>query len=144
MPARTGTLAVGPMALLMMKQRNAIPIQSRSRGAASDSSTQIWRDLIGSIFLYTAANWGAVSFFLEAYYRSTSAKAMARLFDVTANAAVASSTLTLDAGLLGVLLIPTRIRSVALTLVDGHEYRIQYGVQDGGAGAAISAKLIAV
>lgn len=104
----------------------------------------MWRDLAGSTFLYTAANWGAPQWYLEVSVRSTSAKALARLYNVTAGAEVSGSVVTVDAGAAGVLLVPTRVRSSALTLVNGNEYRVQYGVQDGGAGAAVSAKLIAI
>lgn len=94
----------------------------------------------GSTFLYTAANWGAVSWYLEAYFRSTSAKALCRLYDNTAQAPVNNSLITVD----GASPTPSRNRSSSLTLTDGHEYQVQFGNQDQGAGAFLGAKLIAV
>jgi hypothetical protein len=141
---RPGMLSVGPVALLMRGRAGNLPMQKRAIHAQPNPSVPLWRDLVGSVFLYTAANWGVVSWFVEVTMRSTSAKALARLWDVTAASAVAGSLVLVDAGASGVLLVPTRVRSSALTLTDGHEYRIQYGVQDGGAGAAIGATLIAV
>lgn len=103
---------------------------------------QLWRDQVGPPFLYTAARWGAQSWYLEAYLRATSAKALARLYDVTAAAAVAGSVVTQDNAQDGLAAL-TRLRSGALTLTDGHEYRVQFGVQNGGAGAYLGAKLVA-
>lgn len=128
----------------LMIRRGGIPIQIRSTHPTPVPSLQIWRDAVGSVFLYTAANWGAVTWYLEVYMRSTSAKALARLCNITLAAEVSNSVVTVDAGSAGVLSVPTRVRSSALTLVDGNSYRIQYGVQDGGAGAFVSAKLIAI
>ena len=93
----------------------------------------------GPPFLYTAANWGTVAWYLEVYLKSTSAKALARLYDNTSAAEVASSTITVD----GVFTY-ARQRSSALTLTDGHEYQVQFGNQDQGAGAFTGAKLIAI
>lgn len=138
----SGSSAIGPGAILS-KRGGRIPIVTPLR-LTTLGPLQIWRDLIGSSFLYTAANWGAVTWYLEVYVRATSAKALARLYDITSSAEVANSSVVIDAGSIGVLLVPTRARSLVLTLVDGHEYRVQYGVQDGGSGAAVSAKLIAV
>ena len=100
---------------------------------------QIWSSY-GIPFLYTAANWSGATWYLEAYFRSTSAKALCQLYDNTAGAAVANSLLTAD----GATPTPSRYRSGVLTLVDGHEYRIQFGNQDQGAGAFLGAQLIAV
>jgi hypothetical protein len=115
----------------------------RGRADYPQPNVPNWNLPIGGSFLYTAANWGAVSFFLEVFIRSTSAKATAALYDVTAGAQVAGSTVTKDAAS-----DPsgnyTRLRSGAVALVDGHEYRVQFGSQDGGAGGALKATLIAV
>ena len=93
----------------------------------------------GPPFLYTAANWGAVNWYLEVYLKATSAKVLAQLYDLTVSAAVANSLITVDA-----VYTYARQRSAALTLTDGHEYQVQFGNQDQGAGAFTGAKLIAV
>lgn len=94
-------------------------------------------------FLYTAANWGAVSWFLEVVMRATSSIALAQLYDVTSGAPVASSVISQD-NRNSPQTAPVRVRSGALTLVDGHEYMVQFGNQDGGAGTYVEAQLIAV
>ena len=140
---RPGVPAIGPISLLI-RRNNIPPIRLRSSHPQPNTPEQLWRTVSGSAFSYAAANWIGVSWYLEAYVRATSAKAMARLYDVTAGAEVADSIVTVNAGSSGVSSTPTRVRSSALTLVDGHEYRVQYGVQDGGAGEAVGAKLIAI
>jgi hypothetical protein len=137
-----GILSVGPVSLIV--RRGGIPIQPRAAHASPNAPFVLWRSLVGAAFSYAAANYNSVTWYLEVYVRSTSAKSFARLWDVTAAAAVANSTVTIDAGAIGVLLVPTRVRSSALTLVDGHEYRVQYGVEDIGSGAAVSARLIVI
>lgn len=133
-----------PVSPLSLRWRPRLPKPSLFVAeVTTDGPVQRWRDANGPPFLYTAANWGAQSFYLEVYMRSTSAKALARLYDVTADAAVANSTVTNDSGASGSLAY-TRSRSAALTLVNGNEYRVQFGVQDGGAGAVLGAKLLAV
>ena len=102
-------------------------------------STEQWFTNYGVPFLYTAANWGTVTWYLEVYMKASSAKALARLYDNTAAAAVDNSTITVDN-----VLTYARQRSAALTLTDGHEYQPQFGRQDQGAGAFTGAKLIAV
>jgi len=139
---RPGVLSIGPIALIMRK--GISPSLRRARSTYPNAPLILWRDLVGSSFLYTAANWGAITWYLEVYMLATSAKALARLYDITTSLEVSNSIVILDAGLLGVLTKPTRVRSSSLTLIDNHEYRIQYGVQDGGAGTSVSAKLIAV
>lgn len=135
--------AIGPMSL-MTRRGGLSPLMLAHQSPPPNGPLSLWRDVTGSIFLYTAVNWGAVTWYLEIVARATSAKALFRLYDVTAGAAVSNSVITLNAGSTGVLALPTRNRSSALTLSDGHEYRAQFGVQDGGAGAVISAKLIVV
>jgi hypothetical protein len=68
---------------------------------------------------------------------------LAALYDVTAAAQVANSQVTQDAAV-DPSLNYKRLRSPALTLVDGHEYRVLFGSQDGGAGGVLGATLIAV
>jgi hypothetical protein len=98
---------------------------------------QRWQSAVGAPFLFTAANWSGVSWYLEAYLRANGGKVLARLYDVTADAPVANSTITADA-----TVVNTRVRSSALALTDGHEYRVQFGLQDGGGGAFTGAKLV--
>lgn len=57
-------------------------------------------------------------------------------------AEVVNSVITLDSA--DGTVANTRKRSSALTLVDAHEYQVQFGVQDGGAGVALGAKLIGI
>ena len=140
MPQR-GNIAVGPIALLTRKAPGP-PMRSRPRHDNEIGPEERWGAAVGAPFLYTAANWGAVTWYLEVYMRPTSAKAMARLYNVTAAAPVASSTITSNAA--DGSTAHSRQRSAALTLVDGNEYRVQYGVETGGAGGALGAKLIAV
>lgn len=81
------------------------------------------------IRLFTAANWSpdrAIVF--EASIRATAGTARARLFDVTAAAAVANSEVTTTSSSM------TRLRSAAITLVDGNEYRMQTGKAVGSTG----------
>jgi len=92
---------------------------------------------VGNIFLYTSANWNtAISFFLEASFRATAGTANVRLFNLTADAAVASSNITSTSSTLG------RVRSSALTLVNTNEYQVQVGTSSSGTGAITGAKLI--
>ena len=132
-------LPIGPLSLKARGLRAKQPMTAIPSMGRAGRTEQRFTLVPGVPFLYTAANWGAVSWFFEAYFRSTSAKALARLFDTTIGAEVAGSVLTLDA-------VPTmtRVRSPVLTLTDGHEYVAQFGTQDAGAGAMLGAHLIAV
>lgn len=142
--SQPGVPALGPMSLITRARAfTPGPLQQRSMAVRSVGPVQIWRDPVGPMFLYQSANWGGAAWYLEVYLRATSAKAMARLYDVTAAAAVANSVVTDDNAPDG-LATALRLRSVALTLVDAHEYRVQFGVQDGGAGGYQGAKLIAI
>lgn len=114
------------------------PAQRWHQRSWSGLTEQRWTSF-GPSFLYTAANWGAVTWYLEAYFRATSAKALVQLYDNTAATFVANSLITVD----GVYTF-SRQRSLPLTFVDGHEYQVQFGNQDQGAGAFLSAKLIAI
>ena len=135
---RPGVPAVGPMSI---RTRATVPsVRRRNIEEHTGGPEQRWQTEIGPPFLYTSANWGGQSFYLEAYMRSTSGKAMARLYDSTTATEVSGSTLTVD----GATTTHTRNRTAALTLVDGHEYRIQLGRQDGGAGALLGAKLVII
>ena len=90
----------------------------------------------GDVFYFDSANYGSGSWYFEVYYRATSGTAYARLWDITGAAAVADSTQDTTEGSL------VRERSVALALVDGREYRVEFGSGDGAGGKAAGAKLI--
>lgn len=91
----------------------------------------------GSPFLFTAANWKTgILVYAEAYFRATTGTVYTDLYDLTSAALVASSTLTTSAATF------TRVRSAALTLTDGHEYRFRISKTGVDAGEILSAKLI--
>lgn len=92
----------------------------------------------GSPFLFTSANWGTQSFFLEVYMRATVGTAEAELYNVTDNATVANSGVSTTSTSL------VRLRSTAITLVNGKEYRVQLLHLGPDGGAIVSARLIAV
>lgn len=75
----------------------------------------------GGEFLFTRANWKGIAIYLEVYMRALSGVVYARLYDVTAGVEVTDSTINTSN------LSFERIRSIALTLVDTHTYRIQVG-----------------
>ena len=60
------------------------------------------------------------------------------LYDIDADAVVANSTVTTGSNTL------TRVRSVALTLTDGHEYRVRYGNLNTDEGKYVSGKIVVV
>ncbi len=93
----------------------------------------------GKFFLFTQSEWAtAVVYQLETSFRSTDASEVGvRLYDVTAAATVSGSEITKTSTTMA------RHRSSALTLVDGHEYRVQVGV-DGSAGAILGASVLAL
>ena len=134
MPTANWPLPTGPMVLRRPQHRRAYPIVRTLSGR-----TEQLFAAFGMPFLYTAANWGTVAWYLQVYMRATSAKALARLYDITADAAVADSLITADG-----VYTAARQRSAALTLTDGHEYQVQFGNQDAGAGAFVGAELIQV
>ena len=92
----------------------------------------------GLPFLYTAANWGTVSFFLEVWMRAATGTARARLYNETDGVAVTGSDLTTTSGSY------VRLRSGALTLTDGKLYNVQYGSEDADSGAFRGGKLVVV
>ena len=91
----------------------------------------------GGIFLWTSANWGSVNIYLETYIRATTGTVYARLIDsdnnVVTNSEVSTALTTFQ-----------RLRSNALTLVNGKTYRNQFGKAGGDAGEFLEAKLIAI
>ena len=91
----------------------------------------------GKFFLFTSNEWAAtIVYKLETSFRATSGEVGVRLFDVTAAAAVANSEVTKTSTTLA------RHRTSALTLVDGHEYRMQVGIASGAAGAIVGAAIV--
>jgi len=94
-------------------------------------------DPCGPPFLYTAANWTGVDFFLEVYFRATTGTVYAQLIDNT-NAVPVGSRISTAASTF------TRVRSGAVSLVDGRAYRVQFGKEGADAGEFTSAKLVAV
>ena len=90
----------------------------------------------GVPFLYTLANWGAVNFYFEAYYKATTGTVYARLYNITDSSAVANSQVSTAQNTY------QRDRSAALTLTDGKIYRAQFGKEGADAGKFLGAKLI--
>ena len=91
----------------------------------------------GKFFLFTSSEWAStIVYKLETSFRATSGEVGVRLFDVTAAAAVANSEVTKTSTTLA------RHRTSALTLVDGHEYRMQVGIASGAAGAIVGAAIV--
>ena len=105
---------------------------------APRSVTDTFYYTFGVPFLYTAANWGSVAWYFEVYMKATSGTALARLVDANGLALASSEVSTTN------LQTYVRLRSAALTLVDGSTYQPQFGNKDMGAGAFRGAKLIAV
>lgn len=94
----------------------------------------------GQVWLYTAANWAARSWYFEATFRSLAGGAISRakLYDLTAAADVADSALMSTSATI------SRQRSAALTLVDGHEYEARFGSGGGFSAAGRGARLLGV
>lgn len=92
----------------------------------------------GGLFYYDPSNWGSVSFFLEADIKATSGTAFTRLFDVTSGIEVTSGRLSTTSTSL------IRLRSAALTLTSGREYRAEFGKVSPDAGAFRNARLVVV
>jgi len=90
----------------------------------------------GVPFLYTAANWGAVNFYFEAFYKATTGTVYARLYNVTDSSAVANSQVSTAQ------VVYQRDRSAALTLTDAKTYRAQFGKEGADAGKFLGAKLV--
>ena len=92
----------------------------------------------GAPFLFTSANWSGVDFHLEVFMRSTSGTVEAQLHNVTDDTVVTGSNL------LTTSISFVRLRSGALTLADGKEYRVQFGANGADAGEFLSGKLIGI
>jgi len=87
----------------------------------------VWTDR-GREINHVVANHPSAAHYLEAYFRATAGTAYARLYDLDAVAAVAASTISTAAG------GHTRVRSAAITLIDGHDYIGQSGTSAADAG----------
>ena len=93
----------------------------------------------GSVFLYTSANWAGKYVYYEASLRATLGTAYSRLYNLTDGEVVADSEIstTVTSGI-------DRVRSSALTLVNGKEYVAQFGRIAGDTGVFTGSRLIFV
>ena len=114
-----------------------------ARGAYQDIAAKpppaavVFASLDVSPFLYVAAEYGAaVSHFFQVFLRATVGTVYARLFDVTADAEVASSEVSTTSA------THVRLRTGSLTLVDGNEYVPQFGLEGSDAGKKKSARML--
>lgn len=92
---------------------------------------------VGRPFLFTSVNWGTQSFFLEVFMRATTGTAEAELYNITDGLIVAGSELSTTST------SHVRLRSVAITLVNGKEYRLQLKRLNSDAGAILGAQIVA-
>ncbi len=93
----------------------------------------------GDIFLYTAANWSPTpTWYFEATLKASTGTANARLYDLTSSAEVTNSAISTTNT------TDTRVRSAAITLVDGREYEAQLGTRLSHSGTARGATIIGV
>ena len=91
----------------------------------------------GTPFLYTTANWTAgSSMYFETYIRRTTGIAEARLYNVTDAVGVVNSNVAASTSSF------IRLRSGAITLIDGKTYIAQFGAAKADAGEALGAKII--
>jgi hypothetical protein len=93
---------------------------------------------VGRRFLFTDANWDARTWYFEATMRRQAGTAQAKLYDITAGADVANSEITTVSGTM------TRVRSAAITLVDGHEYEVMFGATSVDEGRGLGASIIGI
>lgn len=92
----------------------------------------------GGPFLYTSANWSASSqFFFEAYFRASAGTCLARLVNQSGTPVSGSEISTTSA-------THVRLRSSALTLVDGDTYFAQFGEDVGATGFFLLARVIGI
>lgn len=119
---------------------------ARTRGQITTSDTRDARTeglpvpaytTFGMPFLYTSANWATgSSFYFEAYIRQTTGEAFARLYDNTAASAVTNGEVSTTSSSF------TRLRTAALTLVNGNEYVVQFGTDPAHAGETLGGRII--
>jgi len=93
---------------------------------------------VGGPFLYTAANWGTVAFYFEAFFRATAGTVRARLYNTTDSVAVANSEVTTANAVFN----RQRSADISANLADGKEYRAQTSKGAGGTGDIHSAVLV--
>lgn len=92
----------------------------------------------GGPFLYTAANWStSTQFFFEAYFRAAAGTCRARLVNQSGTPVSGSEVTTSSAA-------HVRLRSGAVTLVDGSEYFAQFGEETGATGFFLLARVIGI
>lgn len=75
-------------------------------------------------------------YYLEAYFRATTGTGHVELYDVTAAAVVAGSRVTNATSTLA------RLRSGAITLVDGNQYQTRLVVADGDVGGYLASVIV--
>lgn len=92
----------------------------------------------GKGFTYTAANWPGLTWYFEVDMRATAGVACARLWDITIGASVVGSEITTNSTTF------VRQRSNALTLIDNHKYRAEFGTVVGDSGETCSATVIGI
>lgn len=93
---------------------------------------------IGAPFVFTAANWTAVTAIkFSAYFRALYGTVYVDLYDVTAAAQVSGSQLSTAS------LTDTLQTSAAITLVDGHTYVARTNKSNNDAGMITATNLIA-
>lgn len=102
-------------------------------------ANECWTACIGSKFLFTAAEWdnqAIAKWHFEVFMKAVSGTVNARLFDVTDSIPVPNSVVSTTSTNY------TRVRSVVMTLLDGHEYCGQFGAQEGSTGRGMGFKMI--
>jgi len=92
----------------------------------------------GAILLWETSHWAGQTMYFEATMLAAVGSVLARLRDTTADSVVANSTLETAAA------AATRLRSSGLTLVDGHEYRPEYGKAAGDSGTGYAGRWIGI
>jgi hypothetical protein len=92
----------------------------------------------GLPFLYTAANWAQITFYLEAYLKATTGTVYFRLYNETDGAEVLNSEVSTTSA------VSTRLRTAALSMADGKVYRLQFGKSGSDAGETYGGKLIGI
>lgn len=96
----------------------------------------VWT-LLEDVKLYTSTHYpSSTTWYYEATMKATSGTACSRAYDKTLGAAVSDSEITTTSGTY------TRVRSIAVTLVDGHEYQGQVGTSGADGGDVVGSRLI--
>jgi len=92
----------------------------------------------GAPFLFTEDHWRTIRVVLEVYMKAVVGTIFARVIDKTSGLPVANSEVNTA------VVTFQRIRSLELTLIDTHEYQIQFGKVLGHSGEALSGRLIII